>query len=134
MFFLSLVLQRLISTAQCIELLNGCYLLYNYAYPNTSPICYLESALLPKVRQFLSHLISHLIVFYCRLSNHCTIPGITLSFYLYFRGFSNVCSFLVYDSSTCHFYQVMPVSSIQSLIQGGICTRQPLLSQPRTKT
>jgi len=158
MFFLSLVLQWLISTVQRVELLNGCYLLYNFipypcllnfrvksllslrpcnqhAYPNTSPIRYPESALLPKVGQFLSYLISHLIIFYCRLSNHCTIPGIALPFYLDFLGFSdahflilillscksivskrNWClpvlwPFLVFDSSTCCFYQVVPVSS-----------------------
>jgi len=50
---------------------------------------HLESALLPKVRQFLSHLISHLIIFYCRLSDHCIIPGIALPFYLDFLGFSD---------------------------------------------
>ena len=34
MFFSSLVLQRLISTVQRVELLNGCYLLYNFIpYP-----------------------------------------------------------------------------------------------------
>ena len=60
-----------------------------HAYPNTSPIRYLESVLLPKVRQFISYLISHLIIFYCRLSDHCTIPGIALPLYLYFLGFSD---------------------------------------------
>jgi len=60
-----------------------------HAYPNTSPIRYLESALLPKVYQFLSYLISHLIIFYCRLSDHCTILGIALPLYLDFLGFSD---------------------------------------------
>ena len=93
MFFISLVLCWLTSTVQHVKLLNGRYLLYflslvyqifessrfrlsepcnQHAYPNTSPIRYLESALLPELRQFISYLISDLIIFCCRLAIHCT--------------------------------------------------------------